>query len=53
MANEYTLADEIEEGARDELPETFDALVESENFGAAGSRSSQVPCHGAHLGQAA
>jgi hypothetical protein len=36
MANEYTLADEIEEGARDELPETFDALVESENFGVAG-----------------
>jgi hypothetical protein len=35
MANEYTLADEIEEGARDELPETFDALVESENFGPA------------------
>jgi hypothetical protein len=36
MANEYTLNDEIEEGARDELPETFDALVESENFGEAG-----------------
>lgn len=33
--NEYTLADEIEEGARDELPETFDALIESENFGPA------------------
>lgn len=36
MANEYTLNDEIEEGARDELPETFDALIESENFGATG-----------------
>src|SRR4051812_8557267 len=36
MANEYTLADEIEEGARDEIPETFDALVESENFGVTG-----------------
>jgi hypothetical protein len=36
MANEYTLNDEIEEGARDELPETFDALIESENFGEAG-----------------
>jgi hypothetical protein len=36
MANEYVLADEIEEGARDELPETFDALVESENFGPRG-----------------
>ena len=36
MANQYTLQDEIEEGARDELPETFDALIESENFGAPG-----------------
>jgi len=36
MANEYTLKDDIEESARDELPETFDALVESENFGEAG-----------------
>src|SRR4051794_6399158 len=36
MANDYTLNDEIEEGARDELPETFDALVESDNFGEAG-----------------
>jgi hypothetical protein len=34
--NEYTLKDEIEEGARDELPETFDALIESNNFGEAG-----------------
>jgi hypothetical protein len=34
--NEYTLKDEIEEGARDELPETFDALIESENFGERG-----------------
>lgn len=33
MANEYTLNDDIEYGARDELPETFDALLESENFG--------------------
>ena len=31
--NDYILNDEIEEGARDELPETFDALIESENFG--------------------
>jgi hypothetical protein len=36
MANDYTLNDEIEGGARDELPETFDALVESDNFGEAG-----------------
>src|SRR4051812_10556547 len=36
MANQYTLKDEIEMGARDELPETFDALVESENFGELG-----------------
>src|SRR3954464_8316341 len=36
MANSYILNDEIEEGARDEFPETFDALVESENFGVAG-----------------
>lgn len=34
--NKYTLNDEIEAGARDELPETFDALVESINFGVAG-----------------
>src|SRR3954462_2239694 len=36
MANSYILNDEIEEGARDEFPETFDALVESVNFGIAG-----------------
>jgi hypothetical protein len=36
MANDYLLKDDIEEGARDELPETFDALVESENFGERG-----------------
>jgi hypothetical protein len=35
MASDYILKDEIEEGARDELPETFDALIESENFGPA------------------
>jgi hypothetical protein len=34
--NNYILKDEIEEGARDELPETFDALVESINFGERG-----------------
>lgn len=36
MANDYTLSDEVEAGARDELPETFDALLETENFGKAG-----------------
>lgn len=33
---EYTPADEIEAGARDELPETFDALVDSPHFGPEG-----------------
>lgn len=36
MDNEYSLNDAIEEGARDELPETFDALVASDNFGLTG-----------------
>jgi hypothetical protein len=34
--NEYVLNDDIEYGARDELPETFDALVQSIHFGTTG-----------------